>query len=115
MLASGCAASLDVFSFGPPPPPNHVRIYSSDQLAGVTYTSLASIEATSCQPLMWDAPPSEQDATEKLKDKASSLKANGITNIACHAGASGWIRRCWASLVCRADAIQVPQARASLR
>lgn len=110
VLLAGCTPFVEVVRVSPEETASlksEVRVYESDELRKVTYSSAGSLEATSCQLLITDPAASDEDAINQLKYKARLLGANGISNISCSKGGLSFTKNCWSYIVCRADAIRV--------
>jgi hypothetical protein len=85
-----------------------IPVYDRDQLKGVRYKVVQPLEATSCKNLLWDPPATEQDATDQLRFKARTVRANGLMNLSCFTGeGTSLYKNCWQSVTCNAIAIQV--------
>ena len=85
-----------------------IPVYDRDQLKGVRYKVVQPLEATSCKNLLWDPPPTEQDATDQLRFKARTVRANGMMNLSCFTKeGTSLYKNCWQSFTCNAIAIQV--------
>lgn len=85
-----------------------IPVYDRDQLKGVRYKVVQPLEATSCKNLLWDPPATEQDATDQLRFKARTVRANGLMNLSCFTGeGTSLYKNCWQAFTCNAIAIQV--------
>ena len=85
-----------------------IPVYDRDQLKGVRYKVVQPLEATSCKNMLWDPPPTEQDATDQLRFKARTVRANGMMNLSCFTKeGTSLSKNCWQSFTCNAIAIQV--------
>lgn len=63
-----------------------VKVYQPADLASLKYTTLGPLDASACKMMLWDDQPTEQGVTDQLRAKASTMRANGITNVACENG-----------------------------
>jgi len=85
-----------------------IPVYDRDQLKGVRYKVVQPLEATSCKSLLWDPPATEQDATDQLRFKARTVRANAMMNLSCFTKEGmSTSKNCWQSVTCNAIAIQV--------
>jgi hypothetical protein len=89
-----------------------VRLYQPGELNGVEYLKVETITAWSCDESLFGIDTTDQDqVVAKIKEKAQSVGANGITNLACEKGPPG----CTGSMKCTATAVKVasgsPQTR----
>lgn len=85
-----------------------VKVYQAADLASLKYTTLGPLDASACKMMLWDDQPTEQGVTDQLRAKASTMSANGITNVACENGTGGaLLRDCWSRVACTAEAIKV--------
>ena len=83
-----------------------IPVYDRDQLKGVRYKVVQPLEATSCKNLLWDPPATEQDATDQLRFKARTVRANGMMNLSCFTKeGTSLYKNCWQSVTCNAIAI----------
>ena len=85
-----------------------IPVYDRDQLKGVRYKVVQPLESTSCKNLLWDPPATEQDATDQLRFKARTVRANGMMNLSCFTKeGTSLYKNCWQSVTCNAIAIQM--------
>jgi hypothetical protein len=81
-----------------------VRLYQPGELNGVEYLKVQTITAWSCDESLFGIDTTDQDqVVAKIKEKAQSAGANGITNLACEKGPPG----CTSSMKCTATAVKV--------
>lgn len=81
-----------------------VRLYQPGELNGVEYLKVETITAWSCDESLFGINTTDQnDVVAKIKEKAQSAGANGITNLACEKGPPG----CTGSMKCTATAVKV--------
>jgi hypothetical protein len=81
-----------------------VRLYQPGELNGVEYLKVEKITAWSCDESLFGIDTADQDqVVAKIKEKAQSVGANGITNLACEKGPPG----CTGSMKCTATAVKV--------
>ncbi len=74
------------------------------ELNGVEYLKVETITAWSCDESLFGINTTDQnDVVAKIKEKAQSAGANGITNLACEKGPPG----CTGSMKCTATAVKV--------
>ena len=57
---------------------NNVKLYGRDELKGVNYVSLGTVEGESCQVEANDPPPKDADARADIRRRAADMGANGI-------------------------------------
>ena len=70
--------------------------------------SVLPLEATSCKQLLWDPPATVEDATDQLRFKARTARANGIMDVSCgQKEGTSLSKNCWETVTCNATAIQV--------
>ena len=77
-------------------------------LPPASYTVVKDLDATSCQSYLESPKATDEDAIDQLLFKASSLGANGLSNVSC--GSRHWVdvfKNCWSSVKCRGTAIKV--------
>ena len=55
-----------------------VRNYSSEELQGINYKLLGSIEGISCWRKSYDPPANKEDAADQLRYRSRDLGGNGI-------------------------------------
>ena len=80
-----------------------VRLYQPGELNGVEYLKVESITAWSCEESLFGGDTDRDQLVAKIKEKAQSAGANGITNLACEKGPPG----CTGSMKCTATAVKV--------
>jgi hypothetical protein len=81
-----------------------VRLYQPGELNGVEYLKVETITAWSCDESLFGINTTDRDdVVAKIKEKAQSVGANGITNLACEKGPPG----CTGSMKCTATAVKV--------
>jgi hypothetical protein len=81
-----------------------VRLYQPGELNGVEYLKVQTITAWSCDESLFGIDTTDQDqVVAKIKEKAQSAGANGITNLECKKGPPG----CTSSMTCTATAVKV--------
>jgi hypothetical protein len=87
-----------------------VPIYSESDVHTRAYVLLQPLRATSCQNKFWDAAPTQEEATDQLRAKATRLGGNGLVHVGCEPSGMGMTyvsKNCWAWLTCHGTAIQV--------
>jgi hypothetical protein len=85
-----------------------VPVYSENEVQGREYAVIQPLSAASCKNKLWDASPTQEDATDQLRVKAARLGGNGLLNVVCEApNSTSLIKNCWASLSCHGAAIKV--------
>ena len=85
-----------------------VKVYQPADFAGLKYTTLGPIDASTCKFALWDDTPTEQGVTNQLLAKASAMSANGIAHVACSSGTVGaLVRDCWSRVACTAEVLKV--------
>ncbi|WP_232821201.1 Rcs stress response system protein RcsF [Oceanimonas marisflavi] len=57
---------------------SNVKLYGRDELKGVNYVTLGTVEGEACQIEAQDAPPKDADARADLRRRAADMGANGI-------------------------------------
>jgi len=83
-----------------------VRLYQPGELNGVEYLKVEKITAWSCDESLFGENATNQDeVVAKIKEKAQSVGANGITNLACGSGPAK--AGCTSSMTCTATAVKV--------
>jgi hypothetical protein len=93
-----------------------VKVYQQGDLAGVNYSAVGPLEASSCRWMLWDTTPTEQSVTDQLLLKARGMNADGITEVSCESGTgSALARDCWSRVACTAVAIRLAAPPASGR
>jgi hypothetical protein len=80
-----------------------VRLYQPGELNGVEYLKVETITAWSCEESLFGGDTDQDQLVAKIKEKAQSAGANGITNLACEKGPPG----CTGSMKCTATAVKV--------
>ena len=85
-----------------------VQIFTSKDLETTEYERLGRLSATSCMNKIWDPPANSEDATDQLRYKASTLGADGLTNLLCEAReGTNVAKNCWNSVTCHGVAIAI--------
>lgn len=81
-----------------------VRVLGAPNAALITQRD--PVVARSCKRMSWDPDPSTEDAVAQLKIKAARIGANALTKVQCTPEVNQVLStNCWASIVCRADAV----------
>lgn len=84
-----------------------IRVYDQNSLKGLKYKVVLPLEATSRQVTGWHAPATEQNATDQLRLKARTLRANGLMDVTCVVKGISLIRNDLGMVTCNATAIEV--------
>lgn len=85
-----------------------VKVYQSEELRSVKYTSLGPVDASACKWMVWDKAPSEEEVTDQLLRKAMAMDADGVINLSCRSGtAAALVRDCWSRVECTAEAMRI--------
>jgi hypothetical protein len=109
-LVFGCHPFVETLNVSPETAArldNEVRIYQPPELTSLKYTKLRAVESWSCMNLFTDPAPTQEDAVTQMKLKASSLGANGISDLYCSKQGTSLATNCWSSIVCEGTAISV--------
>lgn len=110
VLVSGCSNLPLVIKIDPPTAERlrtEIRVYDREDLKGVNYKVVLPVEAVSRQASGWEAPATEQNATDQLRLKVRTLRANGIMNLICVKEGMSLIRNDLGFVMCKALAIEV--------
>ena len=107
----GCAPFVDVINLDVTTTERvrtQVKVYNEVELYGFTFETIQPISATSCKCLLWDSPPSQENAIDQLRYKTAQLGGNGIIRVSCekYEGTS-FAKNCWSSTTCYGTAIKV--------
>lgn len=85
-----------------------VAVLKTGTLSPDEYKVLGRVTGLSCQGTLRAPPPTTDEAIGQLTIKAGKLRADAITNIACHDSKTiDWANNCARSIKCVADAIVV--------
>lgn len=86
---------------------NEIPTLTSSDLEGKKVKYSAQISATSCMNKLYDPAPTERDAINQLRFKASAMGANALTNVMCEAPhGTSLATNCWSSINCYATAVK---------
>ncbi len=94
-MASGCASpSIERVTF---PPTDKASLVTTDQL--LTGAVLQGrVEGLSCQKGPFDKLPSQDDATDRMREEAASIGATGIYHVRYLKGGISLSPHCWQSV-----------------
>ena len=117
LFSTSCGPFVDVVKIDPQMKDTvrtDVKIYEQNELKTLEYETIQPINATSCKNLLWDPPPSQEDAIDQLRYKAHLLGSNGLTNLICTSfEGTSLSKNCWSSITCQALSIKVVSLKAS--
>ncbi|AEY02329.1 exopolysaccharide synthesis regulator RcsF [Oceanimonas sp. GK1] len=57
---------------------NNVKLYGRDELKGLNYVTLGTVEGEACQVEASEPPPKDADARADIRRRAADMGANGI-------------------------------------
>jgi Domain of unknown function (DUF4410)/RcsF lipoprotein len=88
---------------------SEVKLYEPSELASVKYFTITDAQSRSCRQKIWDPPASQENALAQMKLQASSIGANGITNLTCQdeSSASALSQNCFSVVTCSGSLIKV--------
>lgn len=112
LIASGCAnyafnSNLDKENFDDYFKPGSVQIYQQDELAGLNYLYLGTIEGESCQSDANQPRPNAGDARTQARRRAADMGANGVTIDKCAELSD--TPGCLKQVICYGQALKVAQ------
>lgn len=85
-----------------------VIVLDEAQSKAGNFKVVQSLTATSCKNKIWDAAPSNEDATNQLRVKALSAGTNALANLYCETPqGTSLATNCWSSIACHAAAVQL--------
>jgi hypothetical protein len=91
---------------------DRVIVLREEQSKAGRFAVLAPLMATSCKNKLWEPAPTNDDATNQLRVKASALGADALANLYCEAPqGTSLVTNCWSSIVCHAAAVKLAGPR----
>lgn len=111
VILAGCGPFAEVVKVQEPTAKDsldRVTVYKREELQGKKFELVQTVTALSCKNKLWDPDPSEKNAIDQLRFKASRIGANAISSVNCTAPSSVNLgTNCWSGITCTASAIAV--------
>jgi uncharacterized protein YbjQ (UPF0145 family) len=112
LCVAGCGPFIPVTKLDGVPPDAmrdalNVRVVRTGDEAPKVLQALGQVAGNSCKNLMWDPPPSTNDALLRMRIEAAKRGANVVMDVACNqAGTDALGTNCWSSVSCKGVAVK---------